>query len=79
MSQHYDILTVNAVLLLSTGYGYIITGQHPMGFFLLFLSLCNVVGILVGRVKDLERIRKEQEMLDEHETEDEDEEQEEEQ
>lgn len=71
MSQHYDILTVNAVLLLSSGYGYIISGQQPTGLFLLFLSLCNVVGILVGRVKDLERIRNEQQMFDDEQEEEE--------
>ena len=82
MFQHYDILTVNAVLLLSTGYGYIILGHQPTALFLLFLSLCNVIGILVGRVKDLERVRKEQEMLDDdteeeqHEVADEEEEEE---
>ena len=78
MSQHYDILTVNAVLLLSSGYGYILSGQQPTGLFLLFLSLCNVVGILVGRVKDLERIRNEQQMFDDEQEEEEQEEEQEE-
>jgi chemotaxis protein histidine kinase CheA len=77
MSQHYDILTVNAVLLLSIGYGYIVSGQQPTGLFLLFLSLFNVGSILLARVQDLERIRKEELMFDDDE--DEDEEQEEEQ
>ena len=77
MSQHYDILTVNVVLLLSIGYGYIVSGQQPTGLFLLFLSLFNVGSILLARVQDLERIRKEQLMFDEDE--DEDDEQEEEQ
>ena len=79
MSQHYDILTVNAVLLLSSGYGYIVSGQQPTGLFLLFLSLFNVGSILLARVQDLERIRKEELMFDDDEDEDEDEEQEEEQ
>ena len=75
MYEHYDILTVNAVVLLSTGYAYILSGQQPIGFFLMFLSLCNVVGILVGRVKDLEQLRNEQllQQLDEVEDEVEDE------
>jgi hypothetical protein len=74
MSQHYDILTVNAVLLLSSGYGYILSGQQPTGLFLLFLSLFNVGSILLGRVQDLERIRKEQLMIDEEEQEEEEQE-----
>jgi len=66
MTQHYDIMSVNAVLLLGSGYCYILTGQEPTGFFLLFLSLCNVIGIVVGRITDLENYRKEHEyeMLD---------------
>jgi chemotaxis protein histidine kinase CheA len=77
MSQHYDILTVNAVLLLSSGYGYIVSGQQPTGLFLLFLSLFNVGSILLARVQDLERIRKEELMFDEEEDEDQEEEQQE--
>jgi chemotaxis protein histidine kinase CheA len=76
MSQHYDILTVNAVLLLSSGYGYIVSGQQPTGLFLLFLSLFNVGSILLARVQDLERIRKEELMFDEEEDEDQEEEEE---
>lgn len=66
MTQHYDIMSVNAVMLLASGYGYILTGHEPTGFFLLFLSLCNVIGIVVGRITDLENYHKQQEsdMLD---------------
>jgi hypothetical protein len=66
MTQHYDIMSVNAVMLLASGYGYILTGHEPTGFFLLFLSLCNVIGIVVGRITELENYRKQQEsdMLD---------------
>jgi len=63
MYQHYDILSVNAVLLLVTGYGYMIMGQPNTGATLLFLSLCNVVGIITRRIADLERQRKEMELL----------------
>ena len=64
MSQHYDIMSFNAVMLLASGYMYVITGEEPSGFFLLFLSLCNVIGIIVGRLTDLETYRKEREMLE---------------
>ena len=77
MSQHYDSLTVNAVLLMASGYGYMLTGQQPTSLFLLFLSLFNVGSILPTRVKDLERIRKEQEMLEDEEQEQEQEQEEE--
>ena len=79
MYEHYDILTVNAVVLLSTGYAYILSGHQPIGFFLMFLSLCNLVGILVGRVKDLEQMRNEHllRQLDEEEEEEEEEEEDE--
>jgi len=80
MTQHYDIMSVNAVMLLASGYGYILTGHEPTGFFLLFLSLCNVIGIVVGRITDLENYRKQQEsdMLDNDYEYDEDEDEEEE-
>jgi len=80
MTQHYDIMSVNAVMLLASGYGYILTGHEPTGFFLLFLSLCNVIGIVVGRITDLENYRKQQEldMLDSDYEYDEDEDEEEE-
>ena len=63
MSQHYDILSVNAVLLLATGYGFVIAGQQNTGMFLLLLFLCNVVGLVMKRIADLERQRKEMELL----------------
>jgi hypothetical protein len=79
MTQHYDIMSVNVVMLIASGYGYILTGHEPTGFFLLFLSLCNVIGIVVGRITELENYRKQQEsdMLDNDYEYDEDEEEEE--
>jgi hypothetical protein len=63
MSQHYDILSVNAVLLLASGCGYMIVGQQNTGVVLLLLSLCNIVGIITKRIADLEQQRKEMELL----------------
>lgn len=63
MYQHYDILSVNAVLLLASGCGYMIVGQQNTGAVLLLLSLCNIVGMITRRIADLERQRKEMELL----------------
>lgn len=59
---HYDIMMMNAVILLSSGWGYLFIGDQPVGFLLLSLSLCNVVGIVLGRVRDLEKQQREQYM-----------------
>jgi len=63
MSQRYDILSVNAVVLLASGYGYMLTGQHPTSMLLFLLSLINLVSVISWRVSDLEKHRREQQML----------------
>ena len=73
MYQHYDILSVNAVLLLASGCGYMIVGQQNTGAVLLLLSLCNIVGMITRRIADLEQQRKEMELLADIENEAEDE------
>ena len=81
MSQRYDILSVNAVVLLASGYGYMLTGQHPTSMLLFLLSLINLVSVISWRVSDLEKHRREQQMLmdeEDEETEEEEEEEEEE-
>jgi len=56
------MMTVNAIILLATGYVHIIMGSHPTGAFMLLLSISNVLGIVFERLNELEMYRKQQQL-----------------